>query len=315
MTLCVVGAGAMGRWVAETVDAPVAFADVDPTAASDAAADYEATTGLDAEAVALVDGAPPADRTFEAVCLAVPMPDVADAVATWAPHAECAMFDVTGAMAAPVAAMRDHLSDRERASLHPLFAPARAPGNVALVADDVGPVLSPYLADLREAGNDVFETTPDEHDAAMETVQAGTHAAVLAWALAANEVRPEFHTPVSAGLADLASTVTDGSPAVYGHIQSTFDGADDVADAARRIAEADADGFDDLYAEAGEAYRRLGDQAGLNGQAGPDGRDGPGGRSKPGESSEPSKPSKPSEPDETSKLCEPDESDNGEGER
>lgn len=251
MTLCVVGAGAMGRWVAETVNAPVAFADVDAAAASDAAAD------CGADSVCLAGGTPATDRTFEAVCLAVPMPVVADAVRAWAPYAGSAMFDVTGVMEAPVTAMRDHLPARERASLHPLFAPARAPGNVALVADEVGPVLSSYLDDLRAAENSVFETTPAEHDAAMETVQAKTHAAILAWALAGDEVRMEFHTPVSAALADLAATVTDGSADVYGHIQSTFDGADDLAEAAQQVAEADTQAFNSLYDAAGESARRL----------------------------------------------------------
>ncbi|MFD1526131.1 prephenate dehydrogenase, partial [Halolamina salina] len=129
--------------------------------------------------------------------------------------------------------------DRERASLHPLFAPERAPGNVALVADAVGPTLSPLLDALRAAGNELFETTPAEHDEAMSTIQAKSHAAVLAWALAGDDVREEFHTPVSAGLRDLAATVTDGEARVYADIQDAFGGADAVADAAREIADAD----------------------------------------------------------------------------
>lgn len=248
MTLCVVGAGAMGRWVARSVDADIAFADVDADAASDAA------SAVGGEAIH-VDDAPPDDRTFEAVCLAVPMPHVADAVADWAPLAEDAMFDVSGVMAAPVAAMREHLPDRERASLHPLFAPPRAPGNVAVVADSVGPVLSGYLDDLRDAGNDVFETTVEEHDEAMKTVQSKTHAAVLAWALAADDVPEAFHTPISSGLCELAETVTEGDAHVYADIQATFDGAADLAEAAQTLADADSEAFADLYAAAGDAVR------------------------------------------------------------
>jgi prephenate dehydrogenase len=255
MTLCVVGAGAMGRWVAETVECDVAFADVDPAAASDAAARF------DGEALSLSAGTPRETRTFETVCLAVPMSHVADAVADWAPHAEAAMIDVSGVMRPAVAAMGDHLPDRERASLHPLFAPERAPGNVAYVADQVGPVLQPLLDDIRAAGNALFETTPEEHDAAMETVQGATHTAVLAWALAADDVREEFHTPISSGLADLAATVTEGDAHVYADIQSAFDGAGDVADAARRVADIDTDAETDefavLYAEAAARASRL----------------------------------------------------------
>lgn len=260
MTLCVVGSGAMGRWVAETVERDVAFADVNEAAASDAAAELGGeTVSLDA------DGTPAAGEaeTFEAVCLAVPMPVVADAVADWAPHTETAMVDVSGVMAAPVEAMREHLPDHERASLHPLFAPKRAPGTVACVADVVGPVLSPLLDDLRDAGNDLFETTPAEHDEAMETVQGATHAAVLAWALAADEVRDEFHTPISAGLADIAETVTEGEARVYADVQQTFGGAESVAQAARRLADASDDSatFADCYVEAGARLRGQSDDS------------------------------------------------------
>ena len=252
MTLCIVGAGAMGRWFAATVaDAPqpvdLAFADTDIATARDAAA------GVDgAEAVALDDGTPAEGRSFEAVCLAVPIPAVEAAVADWAPHTESAMIDLSGAMAEPVAAMREHLPDRERASLHPLFAPPRAPGNVALVADAVGSTLEPLLDALRDAGNELFETTAAEHDDAMSTVQAKSHAAVLAWALAGDDVREEFHTPVSAGLEELAATVTDGDSRVYADVQAAFGGADELADAAREIADADRDAFADLYDRAAE---------------------------------------------------------------
>jgi prephenate dehydrogenase len=250
MTLCIVGAGAIGRWLAETLaDGPgsvaLAFADTDTAAAEDAA------DAFDAEAVPLADGVPADGRTFETVALAVPIPAVAGAVADWAAHTDSAMLDLTGVMEPPVDAMREHLPDRERASLHPLFAPKRAPGNVALVADEVGPTLEPVLDALRNAGNDLFETTPEEHDEAMSTVQAKSHAAVLAWALAGDDVREEFHTPISGELADLAETVTEGDARVYADIQAAFGGADAVAEVAREIADADGDAFAELYDEAG----------------------------------------------------------------
>jgi len=241
MELLVVGAGAMGRWLARSVEAPVAFADVDPDAAR-AAAD-----AVDGRAVSVET-----EETFEAVCLAVPISAVEAAVAAHAPRAEAAMFDVSGVMRDPLAAMRTHLPDRERASLHPLFAPANAPGNVAVVPDASGPVLDALLDDLRAAGNHPFETTAAEHDEAMETVQASAHAAVLAYALAAGEVREEFATPVSAALDDVAATVTDGTPRVYREIQETFPGAERVAAAANRLADAEGDTFDALYSEARE---------------------------------------------------------------
>jgi len=241
MDLLVVGAGEMGRWIARTVDRPVAVADVDPAVAERVAATLDGVRAVPADTT----------ETFDVVCLAVPISAVEAAVERYAPRAERAMCDVSGVMAGPIEAMRAALPDRERVSLHPLFAAANAPGNVAVVADAPGPATDAVRADLRAAGNHPFETTAAEHDAAMETVQAGAHTAVLAYALAAAEVREEFATPVSATMDDLVETVTGGTPRVYREIQETFDGAERVAAAARRIAEADGEAFDALYREAG----------------------------------------------------------------
>lgn len=236
MKLLIVGAGEMGRWVADTVDAEIAFIDADSEVAADAAAARQArrvpTT---------------TDESFDVVCLAVPMSALDDAVDQYAPRATGAIFDVSGVMAEPLAAMTDCASNLERASFHPLFAPPRVPGNVAVVTDEDGSFLQAIRKDMIDAGNTVFETTPQEHDTAMETVQASAHTAVLAYALAAESVREEFATPVSAQLEDVARTVTEGDSSVYAEIQSTFEGATAVADAAREIADADDEQFADLY--------------------------------------------------------------------
>ncbi|MFD1599476.1 prephenate dehydrogenase/arogenate dehydrogenase family protein [Halobellus rarus] len=253
MEVLVVGAGAMGRWAGETLETEfsVAFADRDPDAAS-AAAD-----AVGGRAVALETTA-----TFDAVCIAVPITAARAAIEAHADRASRAMLDVTGVMAGPVAAMREHLPERERVSLHPLFAPENAPGNVAAVVDATGPVTDTALDAIAEAGNRVFETDPEEHDSAMETVQAGAHTAILAYALAAEDVREEFATPVSRALSDLVGTVTEGTPRVYREIQESFEGADAVAAAANRIAEADGEAFDRLYEEAREKRRRRVEDAG-----------------------------------------------------
>jgi prephenate dehydrogenase len=245
MDLLVVGAGTMGRWFARTVEADVAFADVDLDAAVAAADAVDGTRAVGTGAEAGADG----DATFDAVCLAVPIPAVAAAAADYADRATDAICDVTGVMGPAVEATRAVAPDRERLSLHPLFAPENAPGNVAVVRDRRGPTTDALLADVA-AANRVFETTPAEHDRAMETVQAAAHAAVLSYALATESVRPEFHTPVSRELADLVATVAGKEPGVYREIQAAFDGADRVADAAGRLAAADGDAFDALYREA-----------------------------------------------------------------
>jgi prephenate dehydrogenase len=241
----VVGAGEMGRWFGGLYGAP-AFADRDPEAARAAA---EATGG---RAVGL-DGS----ESFEVVCVAVPIPAAAETVREQAPRAERAVVDVTGVMEVPLAAMTETAPERERASLHPLFAASHAPGKVALAVPEGVPD-GPVVPDLRErleaAGNAVVRVTPAEHNDAMCTVQGRTHAAVLAFALAAGDDDPVpegLTTPVYEGLRDLADQVTGNTPRVYADIQDAFDGAADVAEAARLLAEADHDAFEDLYEDAG----------------------------------------------------------------
>ena len=252
MEVLVVGAGAMGQWAGGTLATTfdVAFADRDPeTARAAADAIGGRAVGLDTT------------ETFEVVCLAVPISAVADAAAAHADRASRAMIDVTGVMAAPLTAMCEHLPDRERVSLHPLFAPENAPGNVAVVRDSPGPVTDRAIEAIADAGNHTFGTDPEEHDTAMETVQAGAHTAILAYALAAADVREEFATPVSRGLDDLVGTVTGGTPRVYREIQASFGGAEAVADAARQVADADGDAFERLYDQAGNhaCGRSMGD--------------------------------------------------------
>lgn len=271
MDVLVVGAGTMGRWFARTVGAEgegdrkdngkgkgervaegqgetegqeeaefdVAFADVDPAVAERAAG----TVG--GRAVDL-DG----DERFEAVCVAVPISAAETAVATQVPRATEAILDVTGIMSPVVEAMGEYAPDLERVSLHPLFAPENGPGNVAVVADAPGPVSDEVRDALVAGGNHLFETTPATHDRAMETVQARAHAAVLAFGLAAEAVPEEFQTAVSGPLRELVDQVTGPNPGVYAEIQGAFDGADDVAEAARRIADADREAFEALYREA-----------------------------------------------------------------
>lgn len=243
MNCLVVGAGAMGRWFAECVDADPTFVDVDAAAAEAAAA-----------AVGGSVASPEDPPTADIVCVAVPMPAAGEAVAEYAPRAQRALVDVTGAMAAPLAAMREHAPDLERLSCHPLFAPERAPGRIAAVADAEGPATDAVVDALAAAGNDLLWTTAGEHDRAMESVQAAAHAAVLAYALAVEDVPTAFHTPVSRRLAEAVGMVTGGESRVYADVQATFDGAEAVADAAADLAAADREAFVELYERADEGW-------------------------------------------------------------
>lgn len=254
MEVLVVGAGEMGRWIARTLlqSFDVAFVDRDDAIAVAAAETIQrdADHASHNRTVQAVTG--DINATFSIVCLAVPITAIEPAIINYADRAEQAIFDITGVMQTPVEMMQAHCEHLERHSLHPLFAATNAPGNVAFVPDSPGPITNRIVDTVIEAGNHVFRTTPNEHDMAMQTVQASAHAAVLAYALAAADVRDEFATPVSRALDDIVATVTDGTPRVYQEIQTTFRGADEVASAARQIADADSETFNQLYTEAGE---------------------------------------------------------------
>lgn len=244
MDALLVGAGAMGRWLGAVLagtDLAVDLAVLD----TDSERARETAETLGGRAVT-----PETASAADLVCIAVPIPAAADAIATYGQYADTAILDVTGTMERPVAAMAEHAPECERLSLHPLFAPENEPGNIPAVVDAGGPVTDDVLAALRDRGNDVFETTVEEHDEAMETVQARTHAAVLAFGLAAEDVPERFQTPISAELAALTDQVTGGESRVYADIQSAFEGAEDVAAAARRLADADTETFEQLYDEA-----------------------------------------------------------------
>ncbi len=246
MDAVIVGAGEMGSWFAETLpaDTSLGFIDADESAAGTAA------TAHGGQVLS-----PDTDERANLVCIAVPMPAVEDVITRYAGLADRAVVDLSGTMTGPVRAMRAAAPDCERLSLHPLFAPANAPGNVAIVAENEGKMAARIREQLRAKGCQLVDTTPEEHDEAMETVQVKTHAAILAYALAAEPVRAGFHTPISTGIDELAAGVLDGSPHVYADIQATFDGADDVARAARTVAEADREDFVKLYREASERSR------------------------------------------------------------
>ncbi|MDQ2049196.1 prephenate dehydrogenase/arogenate dehydrogenase family protein [Natronolimnohabitans sp. A-GB9] len=246
MDVLIVGAGAMGTWFGRAVDAAVTFTDVDADAAATAA--DAVGSGADTTALEGTD-------SYDVVCLAVPMTHVTDAVADHADRAERAIVDVSGVMGPPLEAMATHAPDLERASLHPLFAPERAPGSIAVVSEDAGPTIETLLGDLTDRGNEPIETTATEHDEAMETVQAATHAAVLSFALAAEPVPDGFETPIFEGLRTLVEKLTEGTPRVYADIQGTFDGADRVAEAAATIADADAAELESLYQAAAREWQ------------------------------------------------------------
>jgi prephenate dehydrogenase len=249
METLIVGAGAMGQWVGATLTDPTASVSPPGSAASctvsyydqDPAAAEQAASATGTRAVTTPD------ESYDLVCIAVPIPAAATAIAAHASRAQAAAIDLTGTMTEPVDALAQHAAGVERASFHPLFSPDNEPGNVPVVVDADGPTVAFVRDRLTERGNEVFETTAAEHDEAMETVQSQAHAAILAYALAGESAPDRFQTTVSRQLDSLVEQVTGGESRVYADIQAAFDGADEVADAAASIADADRETFEKLY--------------------------------------------------------------------
>lgn len=229
MDVLVVGAGDVGRWFGSLADAPVTFADVDKDRAAEAAASLDrhaSSVPLDTE------------ESFGLVVVAVPLGAAADAVERHASRAEQAVVDFTGAMVPPLRAMAKAAPARERVSFHPLFAPEHAPGRIAVSASTPGPATDRVREWLEDAGNELVDAPADVHDEAMETIQGRAHAAVLSFALAADDVPEELATPVFELLTNLTDRITGGNARVYEDIQETFGGAAEIAEAADRIADA-----------------------------------------------------------------------------
>lgn len=245
METLVVGAGAVGRWFAACSPDDVAFADVDQAAAEAAAEVAHRAAGRVGRAVSL-----DTEESFGLVCIAVPLGEAAPAIRRHAPRAQTAVIDLTGQMVEPLQTMASVAPARERASLHPMFAPEHAPGRIALARSAPGPATDRVRRWLTDAGNEILEVDPSTHDDAMRTIQGRAHAAILAFALAAEPVPTNLGTPVYDELLALVERITGGESRVYADIQSTFGGAEDVAAAADRIAAADADAFEALYRQA-----------------------------------------------------------------
>jgi prephenate dehydrogenase len=252
MEVLVVGAGSMGRWVADLLVTALSTGEFDSTPTvsfydENTTVAEQAATETDGQAVASLSESP--DEFYDVVAVAVPIPAATDAIAEHTPHARRAIFDVTGVMAGPVDALESQTTDQEWASVHPLFAPENEPGNVPVVTGTSGEILAAVWETLEQRGNTVFETTPTEHDEMMETVQARAHATILAYGLAGESVPERFQTAVSKHLDALVAQVAGGDPRVYADIQTAFDGTEDIATMAQRLADANRDEFDALYRE------------------------------------------------------------------
>src|SRR5262249_140874 len=165
------------------------------------------------------------------VVLAVPARVALDAVAdvaAWMRRGTL-LVDTVSVKTGIAAALAEHATRQEALSLHPLFAPELGFAGRAVAAVTVrgGPLGTAVLDAVRARGGVVTAVSAEEHDRATAATQALTHAAVLAFGLALEELgmtaeelvalAPPPHLTLLALLARIAS----GEPETYAEVQAT----------------------------------------------------------------------------------------------
>lgn len=116
----------------------------------------------------------------------------------------------------------------EYLSLHPMFAPrvGFAERAVAAIKVQGGPRSDAMLQLIRSWGAKVHVLSAEDHDRTTAVLQAGVHAALLAWGQAANlskvsrDLLDQLATPVSKPAFELLERMAGGDAGVYEAIQS-----------------------------------------------------------------------------------------------
>ncbi len=197
---------------------------------------------------------PPVDaqlRAADLVLLAVP-----EAVAIAAAGAVARVLepgallaDTLSVKTAVVAALQDEAGHLEVLSLNPMFAPSLGidgrPIAAVIVRD--GPRAQELLGLLRSCGARVVEVGAREHDELTAVTQALTHAAVLAFGIALQELEvdvgalAEIAPPPHVTLLAMLARITAGQPATYLDVQAANPYAaharDALAGGVRRLAD------------------------------------------------------------------------------
>jgi prephenate dehydrogenase len=126
-------------------------------------------------------------------------------------------------------------------SLNPMFAPALGFAGRVVAASILrdGARIAELLDLIRGAGAEVVTVTAQEHDRITAVTQAATHAAVLAFGLAAAELGVDIDTlrklapPPHQTLLALLARIASGAPEVYWDIQAANASAADARAALR----------------------------------------------------------------------------------
>ncbi len=164
-----------------------------------------------------------------------------------------------------IEAMSGRMPPLEAVSINPMFAPSlgfRGQG-VAVIELNPGRHAGAFLETLRAWGATLAVMSADDHDRYAALLQAGTHAAILAFGLSLQRLHHDLSaitpimTPPHRAMLALVARIAHANPAVYWDIQSQNPYAAEargallsgITELSRLVDEGDEPGFHRLLAE------------------------------------------------------------------
>jgi len=218
----VIGAGAMGQWLAGFIKqnlGEVVVADASATQAERVAKEL----GIISKPI------PEATAEAECVLVAVPISKIPEVIKSLAGQVQrgALLADITSVKSDVVEVMQTIEAKVELVSLHPLFGPGAASvkgKDFVVVPVKPGQRYAALKHRLIELGARVTEMEAEEHDRLMAIIQCMTHFVLLAYLDALKSMKglkkaEKFRTPMFATLLDLAKSVLAGNPELYGELQ------------------------------------------------------------------------------------------------
>ncbi|MBA7502078.1 hypothetical protein ES706_00654 [subsurface metagenome] len=222
MKFAVIGAGAMGQWLAGFIKqnlGEVVVADASATQAERVAKEL----GIISKPI------PEATAEAECVLVAVPISKIPEVIKSLAGQVQrgALLADITSVKSDVVEVMQTIEAKVELVSLHPLFGPGAASvkgKDFVVVPVKPGRRYAALKHRLIELGARVTEMEAEEHDRLMAIIQCMTHFVLLAYLDALKSMKglkkaEKFRTPMFATLLDLAKSVLAGNPELYGELQ------------------------------------------------------------------------------------------------
>ena len=223
MKVAIIGAGVMGRWLADFSKkklGEVTIFNIRPLKAKKVASELGVKAGSFEDAVADAD----------IVLIAVPIPYTPKFVKAAAKIAKkgALVADVASVKSDVVKTMRKIKGNIELVSIHPLFGPGASSlkgKDFVVVPVKPGKRYSEIKKLFVKLGARVTEMGAEEHDKVMAIIQCMTHFVLLTYLHAIKSMKgskraKELRTPMFAKLMTVAKSILAGNPKLYGELQA-----------------------------------------------------------------------------------------------